>query len=190
MERTMPSSTMSRRSSGSMTTFSASRIWSLVGMPPLWQRPARRTPDRPIGREHRVQHGVDPAVADPLDLQQAALLAEAEPLRDPAAGEVLDAGADLDAVDAPGADRVVDERPHRAGHDPPALLVLREPVADARAAVLPIDAVEADHADRPAVALDHGLEPVVVADLAPGSTDEGERRVAVVPGRPRHPARE
>ncbi len=42
--------------------------------------------------------------------------------------------------------------------------------------------VEADHADRPAVALDHGLEAVVVADLAPDRADEGERGVAVVAG--------
>src|SRR3954471_21110121 len=38
MDRTMPSSTMSCRSSGSMTTFSASRMVSFVGMPALWQR--------------------------------------------------------------------------------------------------------------------------------------------------------
>src|SRR3954471_14753274 len=38
MDRTMPSSTMSCRSSGSMTTFSASRMISFVGMPALWQR--------------------------------------------------------------------------------------------------------------------------------------------------------
>src|SRR4051794_5090691 len=44
MERTMPSSTMSRRSSGSMTTFSASRMVSFVGMPALWQRHCEGSP--------------------------------------------------------------------------------------------------------------------------------------------------
>ena len=37
IERTISSSTMSRRSSGSMTERSASRTWSRVGMRPLWQ---------------------------------------------------------------------------------------------------------------------------------------------------------
>ena len=71
MERTIPSSTMMRWSSGSMTTFSASRIWSLVGMrlhcrrPSVTRQPgdaARRPPRRASIAQRRAssQLGVEP----------------------------------------------------------------------------------------------------------------------------------
>lgn len=85
---------------------------------------------------------------------------------------------------------MLDERAHGERGDPAALLVLGEPVADARGAMAPVDAVEADRPDQRAVADDRGLQAVVVADLAAGGPDEGERGRHVLLGGPRHPARD
>jgi hypothetical protein len=81
-----------------------------------------------------------------------------------------------------------DGRRHRAA----ALLVAREPVADARLAVQPVDAVVADHPhDPPVGGDDRGLQPVVVGDLPARGADEGQHvgglALVLDPG---HPPRE
>ena len=72
-------------------------------------------------------------------------------------------------------ERVVDVRADGLGHRAAALLVAREPVADARLAVQPVDAVEADHPhDPPVRGDDRRLQAVVVGDLPARGADEGQ----------------
>src|SRR3954469_25863885 len=101
----------------------------------------------PLGGEHAVDDEVRVAAREALGAAQDALLAEPEPLRDRAAADVVGRRADLDAVQLPAVEGVLDERADRRGHDPAALMALGQPVADARVAMAPVDAVVADRAD-------------------------------------------
>jgi hypothetical protein len=102
-------------------------------------------------------------------------LAEPEPLCNGAAARVLDRRLDEDAIEPPRPEGVADVRANSLGHRPAPLLVAREPVADARLAVQPVDAVRADHAhDPPVRGDDRGLQPVVVGDLPARGADEGQ----------------
>jgi hypothetical protein len=147
------------------------------------------SPARPVGGEHGVDDAVEHAAPDALDLAQRAFLAEPEPLGDRAAARVLDRGLDEDAIEPPRREGVVDVRADGFGHRPSPLLVVREPVADARLAVRPVDAVRADHPhDAPVGGHDRRLQPVVVADLPARGADEGEHVGGLVlvldPGHP------
>jgi len=128
-------------------------------------------------------------VADALGALCDALAAKAEPLRDRAAAQVVGGGADLHALQAPGAERVADERADGARHRPLPLVVGGQPVADARRPPAPVDGVEADDAAQASVAVDdRQLQTVVVGRLAPRRADELQRRARVaVAGDPRHP---
>src|SRR4051794_17114867 len=101
-------------------------------------RSSRRSSGRPIterlcsplGGEQRVDHDVEVGAAHALGLAERALLAEAEPLGDRATARVADRGADLDPVQLEDGHGVLDQRGDRAGHQPPALMALAQPVAD------------------------------------------------------------
>src|SRR5690242_2788845 len=123
---------------------------------------AMPSPAGPVGGEHRVEDAVEHAAPDALHLAQGALLAEPEALGDRAAARVLDRRLDEDAIEAPRREGVIDVGADGLGHRPAPLLVAGQPVADARLAVGPVDAVGADHPHHPPVAGDdRGLQPVV-----------------------------
>src|SRR5205814_1516095 len=79
---------------------------------------------------------------DPFTVAQDARLRAAETLRDRAAAHVVDCGADLDAMHAPLAERVADERRDRERHRAAALCVLGEPEAQLDRAIDPVEWVE------------------------------------------------
>jgi hypothetical protein len=62
-----------------------------------------------------------------------------------AAAGVIDSRTDLDPVEPPRTECVIDEGTDGASHGAAALCVSGQPVADAGRAVLPGDAVEPDH---------------------------------------------
>jgi hypothetical protein len=75
----------------------------------------------------------------------------------------------------PRPEGVVEVGAHRSRHRPAALLGACHPVADARLAVQPVDAVGADHADDAAARVDdHRLQAVVVGNLPAREADEGQ----------------
>src|SRR6185295_9741393 len=94
-----------------------------------------------VGREEPVDDEVEIALAVALGVAPDALLAEARALRDGPAARVVHGGADLDPVQPPRAERMVDERAHGLRHRAPPLVVGGKPVADARRTVQPADAV-------------------------------------------------
>jgi hypothetical protein len=62
-----------------------------------------------------------------MELSQHPVLVEAEALGDSAAAMVLGGGENLDPIELPGRQRVIDEKPHCGGHDPSALMRLVQP---------------------------------------------------------------
>src|SRR3954468_24893049 len=142
----------------------------------------------PVLREHRVQHEVAVAVVEALRLALDALLAEAEALRDVAAGLVVGLDVQLDPVELERPERVVEHGAYRLRHRPAALTVVGQPVADARAPVARPDLDEADRADDAALAVDdRRLQAAVVGELRAGRADVLERGLVPAVGRPRHP---
>jgi len=135
---------------------------------------------------------VEHPVADTLGLAQHPLLAKPEALGDRAAARVADGRLDRDPVEQPRAERVVDVGPDGGGHDAAPLVVAREPVADARLAVGPVDPVDADHPDDAPVGIDdRRLQPVVVGELLAGRPDERQDVLRLVlAADPRHPCAE
>src|SRR4051812_28834903 len=142
----------------------------------------------PVGAPGAVDHEVHVAQPVPLPAAPDALLAEPQALRHRAAAPVGERRGDLDALEPPGAERVLHEHPHGLRHRAAALVLRRQPVADAARRARPVDAVEADDPGDLALDDDRGLDPVVVGDLAPGRADEREDlRRAARRAHPRHP---
>ncbi|MNY54203.1 hypothetical protein D3C86_1900450 [compost metagenome] len=77
---------------------------------------------------------------------------------------------------------------HGAGHQPPALEALTEPVAQDGGAVRPVDPVVPDDARQLALMPDPGMEAVALGELPQGQLDEGpgvlDRAGQVHPGQP------
>src|SRR5207253_3960283 len=123
-------------------------------------------------------------------LTRDALERHPHPLDERAAAIVVDARADLDAVQAPRVERLVEHCAERPRHRPATLRVGSEPVADARRAVLHVDAVKADHADDPPALEDRRLAAVPVANLFAAPRDEARGVLARLLRGPWQPARE
>jgi hypothetical protein len=102
------------------------------------------------------------------------------------------AAAIYDPVQLALGERVGDERLHRLGHEPAALAIGGEPVADRRRPVLPVEGVEAgDTRDRPVGIHERELHARVLVELAARRADEFERVVRRGDVRhPRQPGRE
>src|SRR4051794_9008820 len=141
----------------------------------------------PLGGEQRVDDDVEVGAAHALGLTEGPLLAEAEPLRDRATARVADRGADLDPVQLQDAHRVLDQRGDRAGHQPPTLIALAQPVADARRAVGPVERLQPGHAGDRAVTDDGERGATLVGALPAGQPDELARPFEVLALRPRQP---
>src|SRR5262245_53882836 len=118
----------------------------------------------PVGGQHRVHDAVEPATLAQFRLAQGPLPAKAEASATGPAGQTPLGNPNLDSVQMPPAQRVVDERPHRRGHDSAALVLLAEPVAEAGRAVSPIDADAADNSRNRAPADDGSLKAVVLRE--------------------------
>src|SRR2546423_6440926 len=144
----------------------------------------------PVGREHRVHGVVVEAAGNPHRLAQHALGGEAEALGERAAASVLDVQANLDAVQPPLGEGVIDDRVHGLGHRARALRSLIQPVADTGRPVGPVDAVEADHPHDPPALDDRRLKALFRGLLRVCPRDELARLRARLRLRPREPARE
>jgi hypothetical protein len=106
----------------------------------------------------RVHDLVNVAVAHPLGLARDSLLGEHKALGDGAAAGVVDCRADLDPVESPRPERVIDECPDGTSHSAATLRRFGQPVADAGRTVPPGDIVEPNHPDDPPILDDHCFE--------------------------------
>jgi len=129
----------------------------------------------PVCGQHRVDDCIEVTVANPLGLAQRPLLSERQALRYRTATLILGCDANLNPVQHPHAQRVVNKLPDGVGHYSPALELGTKPIAEAGRAILPIHAEEADHPRYVSVNDDGGLKTVVPGRLGFRFADESKR---------------
>jgi hypothetical protein len=130
------------------------------------------------------------AVGEGLGLPEDPLLDEPQSLAERPAALVFDRAPDLDPVQPPDVERVLDEGRDGPGHQPTPLVGFRDPVADADAAVLAVERVVAEDASNPVVDRQRNLKAAVRGGLLASRADELEGARAGLRVGPRHPARE
>src|ERR1700722_17876791 len=141
----------------------------------------------PLVGQHGVNSKVSELPADTFAIAENTLLLESEALGDRTAASVIDVGTNLDPVELPDHESMVDECLHRAGHRAAALCRFGQPIANAACAVLPRDAVETDHPGDLVLNDDSHLETVIVCQLIASTFDKGLRVLECLAGSPRHP---
>jgi hypothetical protein len=130
----------------------------------------------PRRRQHAPDDEVEEAVIEPLGFAGDAFALKTEALGNGAASVIAGGAADLHAVQAQIEEEVVEQR-RRAARDYALALTIRvQPVADAGAAVFPIDWVAANGADERAIQPDARLRAQPGIFLRGGAFDV-ERKV-------------
>lgn len=128
----------------------------------------------PVDREHCVDHAIKVVAINKLGLAQDALLGKSKAFGNGTTLAVFDRGPDLDPVEPPDCDRMINHKAHGASHQPPALMVGVEPVAQHGSAVPPVNLHVADHSCDAALANDGAVKAFVGRDLPFTAVDELE----------------
>lgn len=111
-------------------------------------------------------------IIEELGLSLASFLVKSEPLRDLAAFRVTDGAPNLDSMETPFAESIVNECFASSGHDTLALILLGEPVAYFDTSIQPIDFMESHCSDHGVFVVNSRRETVIIRKLIECGTNE------------------